>query len=554
MRLMNMKQHPISRRHWFILFSVVCIALFLRLFHLGTIPLGFHVDELDAGYIGRYIFTHGRDVYGHIFPLVFDKFGDFRPTGIFYLSGLSVLLFGNHECAVRLPSAVIGAFTVVALWYFVLVFFKNRIVALGAAAALAIMPWHIVLSRSTSEGIVGLFLVILGFGLIQSAMLPFSKPRLIKGFILLWLSYLFYHSFRLLVPVFLLPFLFMDKASFKPQKMMISLWIVSFLLSILCIATTGISRMNQVVLWKNQSIVDTQIILRSIDGGARGLTTAVFHSNVVLYTREFLTQYLSYFSPDFLFIKGGLPERYVVPHQGLLLLVFLPFLFIGIGTIILSRTPARSKLFLLVWMLLAPLPGALTFEDTPNIHRAIALIVPLAICIGWGIDTIGIWISKAKRILAGFIVAVIIVFTGFEIAYFFHEYEYHTPAYKSVFRNQGVREMIMYIFSHKDTYDTVIVPNINEYALYYAFYKGIYREIVPGTFRWKLEADTIDSINFVGMECPSIHFNRELLIGKRVLFVGEGNCPDSLTPIVKEITRRDGTKAFEIRELLPRTQ
>src|SRR3989344_4901768 len=102
------------------------LALFLRFYNLSTIPQGFHTDELTAGYVGLKIIQTGKDLYGNFLPVYFNTFGDFRPTGIFYLSGISAFLFGFNQFAVRLPSALFGAIAVIGLYFLAKEIFKNK--------------------------------------------------------------------------------------------------------------------------------------------------------------------------------------------------------------------------------------------------------------------------------------------------------------------------------------------------------------------------------------------------------------------------------------------
>ena len=78
-----------------ILLLIFAVALLLRVWKLGEVPHGFHSDEVVAGYEGTFFLKNGIDTYGHLLPIYFDKFGDFRPTGVFYLSGISNIILAS---------------------------------------------------------------------------------------------------------------------------------------------------------------------------------------------------------------------------------------------------------------------------------------------------------------------------------------------------------------------------------------------------------------------------------------------------------------------------
>lgn len=104
-RLGNPRISRSENKIFYFLILIFLLALFLRVFNLGSIPVGFHNDEVDAGYVGKFLILHGRDTSGNVMSLAFNKFGDFRPTGLFYLTGISEVLFGTNEFAARLPAA-----------------------------------------------------------------------------------------------------------------------------------------------------------------------------------------------------------------------------------------------------------------------------------------------------------------------------------------------------------------------------------------------------------------------------------------------------------------
>ena len=255
------------------LLLIFIIALVVRLLALSSVPFGFHNDEVDVGYVGKFILLNGRDPAGNILPLAFNKYGDFRPTGLFYLAGISQLIFGppagGSVFAVRLPTALFGALTVFPVFYLAkillsgpfgasLTITKRRSARAGpdtsvnfrlaqasastklgtrpsvkatadsvmfldngkstareintkaayfSAFFLAILPWHIVLSRAGHEAVVGYFLITCGFYFLIEYLNTVSskgtRKLLVYAILLLASSYLFYHGTRLTVPLLL---------------------------------------------------------------------------------------------------------------------------------------------------------------------------------------------------------------------------------------------------------------------------------------------------------------------------------------------------------------
>ena len=96
---------------------IFILAFFLRTYKLSTLPPGFHVDEVKAGWNAYSLWLTGRDDWLHPFPLHYDTFGDQRPTGLFYAIIPSLKLFGLTQYAVRFTPALFGSLAVFAVFF-----------------------------------------------------------------------------------------------------------------------------------------------------------------------------------------------------------------------------------------------------------------------------------------------------------------------------------------------------------------------------------------------------------------------------------------------------
>src|SRR5260370_31556544 len=145
----------------YLLFIIVFIAALLRLWGLGNIPPSPVWVEVALGYNAYSIMQTGRDEYGKQFPVVLQSFDDYKPALYTYLTIPSVALFGLNTFAVRLPSAIFGILTVLAVYFLVMELFdkwepknwKNApsILALITSLLVTISPWHIQFSRVAFE-------------------------------------------------------------------------------------------------------------------------------------------------------------------------------------------------------------------------------------------------------------------------------------------------------------------------------------------------------------------------------------------------------------------
>lgn len=526
--------------------GIFIIALILRTVYLSAIPNGLHVDELDAGYIGRYILEHGKDITGRFFPFYYNKFGDYRPTGMFYLTGLSVKLFGATIAAIRLPGALLGSFTVLAIMGLSYVLFGNVLASVASGFFLAITPWHIVLSRATSEGIAGLFFLVAGLTIIIYGLKRNFTSLLIFGSLVMVISYLFYHPFRLLTPFILLPLLTYPLVK-KKEKWYIGIILFSFFLITILVSVTGTGsrRFSQVAFYSNPLLNNKTEEMLASEGSGNVFRARVFHNKVVIFTREFIVQYFKYFSLEFLLINGGLPDRYRVPEQGLLFIVFLPLMVASYFYLIRDKR-MWSLLFIMCLLLIAPLAAALTFEDTPNVHRSLIMIIPFILLSGYGASSL-YRLLRFKYIKFGFIATTGVILL-MEFNYFWHQYTIHSMAHIPMYRNDRFFELARYLAKSDFPYDGVYIPGYEHLPLYVLFAAGDFQTQPFTQDSNDVLLEKFNKIHFVHSWCPTKTIN-EANIPQNILLIEIGDCKTNGN--YRELSvwkRRDATTAFRMIE------
>jgi 4-amino-4-deoxy-L-arabinose transferase-like glycosyltransferase len=498
------------------LFFIIILAIVIRFYHLGSLPANMQEDEVMTGYVGRYILQNGVDVYGNKWPLLyFNKFGDFYIIGPIYLKGLATYLFGTNAFAVRFPTALFGALTVLPVYLLSSLLFQSTLVGLCSAFAVAVMPWTIPLGRASSEGILGGFFFLMGvYHLLAGYRKEKITPIILGGLYILF-TFWIYHNYRLLSSLFVLGFIVLMIFERKVKKNILAGLAGIF---ILCVALTiiisktpwGRGRFDQTGILSPMSGVATrtqELIYGEPNGSV--LTARLFHNKILGLGREFLRQYSIYFSGEYLFIKGGKSEAYAVPEQGLMYLSFLiPLLFFvfQFSEKKWMKQYKGSLLLLLYFILISPIPSALTIIDAPNIQRSILLGLLLSIPVGVGYAYL--WEKSSKR-LYFFGGAAAILFL--EMVFFWHNYTVHTDAFTSMYRNDGQKELISYLRKYDSK--TVYLPTYGTMSMYYLFYNNDFSASYAGTFKNDVKVDRLKNIRFVDTDCPS-----QKMVGQ----VGEG--------------------------------
>ncbi|EKD87369.1 MAG: glycosyl transferase family 39 [uncultured bacterium] len=499
----------------FTLLLVFFLALTLRVYHLGVLPNGFYEEEVTNAYVGRFIFENGRDLYGNWFPLLyFDKFGDFPPVLPMYVSGLSTYFFGLTEFAARFPTAFIGALAVFPIFGLAYFFFKDKRAGFMASLLLAITPWHVVLSRTSAEGVIGF--TAFTYGLLW----VLTKKR--YGFLLLFLCYFLYPGLRLIIPLALLPFI---KKYFKPTLFLF------FLTALIAITPWGKGRFVQTSLFNNsemrQQITQTQ---QNFLYTTKNPYARVFHNKVVGYAREFVNQFTSYFSPRHLFLEaGGQPRYFSVPAQGLL--------YITMGVLIVISFIGGVFWYIAYLLLVTPLPAVLTVDFVPHAHRSLFLLLPMILLAALGYK----YIHKIKFIPVIFLLALLV-----EGIFFWHQYANYSDSYHSILRNDGDKELAQYLIREQAAYEKIIMPPFARLPIYYLYFSGNFDVSLIGQFQSQLQMKRLGKIDFASDWCPTKFLNKSE-IPSSTLIVENGDCGGTLGYRgIEQIMRLDSTRAYNL--------
>ena len=543
----------IKSKNIFILGIILIIALFVRIYRLNSIPYGFHNDEAKAAWNAYSILKTGADDKGNVLPMYYDSFGDFRPSGLIYLIIPFLMIFGNTIFAVRFPFALIGAFTVFPIFYIVKKLSKSSNIALLSTLIISLNPWHIIASRATSESVVSIFFTLWGiYFLIKSLKKPRFK-NIFLSIVFFVLSYFFYHNIRVLAPilVFIIIFfslIFEDKKpiNLKPFIIFVAL-IFSSILFFSSKEARG--RMSQVSIRSDFRILYETTKMPNEEGPGHVLEARIFHNKIASLLRCFAEEYKGYFGTDFLVGNTAKPIRYTVPQVGLL--TYFEFLLVVFGLFWVSKR--RELLVVVALLAVAPLPGAVTIEDTPNLQRAIYMLPFLSILAAYGFYGL---INLPKK----FKIIPILIFFGYVVnfIYFAHMYFIHQKmSLATYYRDGGNVELAYKIDNLSTKYDEIVLTNspddlypwlafLNKYEP--VTFNKSYKDMINGSRKYK-------NIIFSADKCPlnsALEKNLDSIESK--LFVDAEGCvvESKFDPVVKvslieTILRPDGSPPYYLR-------
>jgi 4-amino-4-deoxy-L-arabinose transferase-like glycosyltransferase len=409
------------------LIVIIAIAALLRFLFLDTIPQGFNCDEAATGYEAYSILETLRDRYGNFLPPFLKILGnDYYEAPYIFITSLSIKIFGLNEFATRFPAALSGVLTIVALYYLVKECFGKR-VGLIAALFLAINPWAIHYSRIAFRvNLLPLIFCIAVLFFIKS----FKKPKYLPLSSLLFLLSLWtYSSARVFVSLFLIGLVVIfRKHLWKNRKhtLMAFLLFLPFFLLLL-------------KFWL------------SPEGMTRAKATGLETNPIVV-----IGDYLSYFSPNFLFFRGE-PDN----PTNLGCLYYFEIVTVTVGILRLLREDRKEKAIFFLWLLLYPIPAALV--GPMSSLRTLVGVPVFATFSAYGaariVELIGIARRKTLVIAAFFIVAA-------SLTIFCQRYFFEYPVEAAIYSKYGMKEAIAY--AQQSSYKCVILnsdSNSNCFAI-----------------------------------------------------------------------------------------
>jgi len=533
------------------LLLILFLSLSLRLTWLAKYPTGFSADEAAFGYNSYSLLLTGKDEWATPFyqlPVTnLKSFGDYKVPLYAFLAAPTIRLFGLTEVAVRLPNAVFGSLSVVAIWLLAYRLFSSRTAILAGGIA-AISPWSISLSRGGFEAnLITLFLPL--------AITAWISRRYTLSAIVLGINFYSYHSARFL-SLMTWPLLV---AFYKPAR---AVWIKNaflvfllFLPGLLSFLGPGRARIADVGIFHPtdnwQSVADRRFEARNV--GLPDSLARVFSNKVTSTVSTFARNYFTYLSPQFLFTSGAVEASHgMITGRGVLYYVELPLLLAFLVWAI--RRPTKTPLFLLLLLLAAPLPAALSKGTGYATNRAVIMQPWLMIMASAGVIYLVHHLPRIRSVLAvGLILFYLIGFAGFVEGYL-----YHAPRVNASAMHYGWREVVERMRPIADGYSQVRVSRaLSEPHIFLAFYLRFPpREYQEATRGWpsltQLGLPFLDQYD--GYYLAKYRFgdtNRSDVVSQPTLYI----IPDSsFPPDYPEFFHVDyptGKTAIRVVELLP---
>lgn len=543
-----------------LILAIILLAFILRFYKVTEIPPSLNWDEVSIAYNAYSILKTGKDEWGQPFPLHFKAYGEYKLPAQIYASTVGIWIFGLNELGVRITPIVYGTLTVVLVFFLGRAIFANSTTGLAAAFLLAISPWHIHLTRASFESSFALLWVTLGVWWfvkgfkdskwIMFSMIPFA------------LSVYTYNSARTFVPLFLLVLAIIYRRELvRYKKKAIGAAVTFFILMLplipFVLSGEGGARYKLVSVFD-----DPGFVLRINE--SRGNSnfpypiSKLIHNKITHGTLVLSRNYLSHFTPDFLFINGAPHKQHHVQKIGQLYSFQAPFLLFGLYLLFKNLHPFR---FLLIsWLLLAFVPVSVTQDSIPHGLRTLIAVPVYQLITAFGfwelIRRLNLKSLQIKLLASTSIILIILFSLAYYLKIYYQEY---STAYSRDWQ-YGYKQVVEFVSQRKDNYDLIVFSRHygepHMFTLFFAKYDPAKFQNDPNlirfeTFDW-VRVLRFDKYYFPDLGDEGTRFKNivEENKGKKILFVGKlGDFPDEIKKLY-QVNFLNGQPAFEIIEIL----
>lgn len=437
------------------------MAILLRTFQLDKVPPSLFGDEIDVGYQAYSLLKTGKDLSGNSWPTLIQSLAEHRAPLYIYSTIPYVATFGLNEWGARLPAALWGIIGILGLFILTKKLFNEK-VALISAFILAISPWHMHYSRASFE--VTMLLSFTVFSVYFFIKGVENKYLLILSAILFGLTPYIYSTAVIFTPLLLLFLIFIFKSDIKKVR---TNFTIAFFVMVLVFLPYGWQtfsgqageRFSVISIFSNRDLHDKVILSQKEENYPFNLQR-FFHNKPLIWGQNFTLNYLRSFSPEFLFLQGDPNFRHSIHEMGEL--HFFELILLGLGVWVLIKKPIKWKSLVFAWVLIAPIPAALTYDGGFHATRTFLMLPPLMIMEAFGLSFL---IEHVKQKPQKILLSALLVIALFNVIFYLHRYFVHYPKESWGAWHFGFKETFTYVMNNQSNYERILINNTYEPSL-----------------------------------------------------------------------------------------
>ncbi|MDO8621258.1 MAG: hypothetical protein Q7R31_03170 [Candidatus Levybacteria bacterium] len=431
----------------------------------------------------RAVFLTGHDVSGQWNPLSFAPIPD-EPAQAEIPYTLMAPILGilpSSLFSAHIFHAIINSFLVVILFFIVL-----RLLGKGPAFLVGLVacfsPWNIFFGRSAFEASLAVFFYTFGFFIL----LKTTRWKILWTFIPLALGFYTYMAYKIL----LLPYLFIISLYTWSQihnRKYTKQYVVLFLACIALLAgfLFALKYQNTANRLGELSFVSSAAINKQVNTerqlAIQNPFKEIVSNKAVAILKDSIAKYYGAFSLQNLFIDNEKTLRFHIYNHGYF--YYADLLFFILGFCYLFAYKRKLWLFLILILLLAPLPSIISSVETSYAMRASLYIPFFHIIIGTGIWYSLMLLKKGNILIPGTII-IAGIYTIF-VGNFLYTYFFIQPIYASEGTAFSARVVARYVALANEEKKPITVVVEAPKILYkdFIFYSNSYNRETASHFR-----------------------------------------------------------------------
>lgn len=480
-----------------IFIGILLLAVFLRFYNLGKIPVSMSDDEIRESMSAYSFIASGKDLYGMAYPLSFNLDGFVFAPITTYIVGVFIGLFGLSMWGARVGYAVAGVVSVIGVYFLAYELFKNKYIALLSMFGVAVSVWAINVSRFAHEGIFSLmFMTYATYFLLK--MKKNDYINLAISCLLFFCAFYSYAAIKVdVLPSILIITAFKFKGLSKGQLLSIGAFIIFLFGSFVVLSKVQNAAQygaHQFFFMDRQTIAK-EVELQRRDSYAPLILRTIFHNKLTYITTVAISNYLYAFSFQYLFLSQEASGIYSMWERGQMYLIELPLLVLGV---FYAFQRYRKQFFIIVSLLLvAPLPSVIGTMPTSYTMRSVYMIPFLYILIGIGFyGLLKLYKSKNAKLMLTVLFAF---FYLYAIGRYLVQYHYDWKIRNASYFAKGTSDALQYIDTNKNKYEKIMLVGYEKNTfLHYAFMHRL--PIGKIQTIMKNNETSYGNINFIG-EC-----------------------------------------------------
>ena len=355
-----------------------------------------------------------------------------------------------------------------------------------------------------------------------------------------------YHSAKLVSVLVMAPLVVLFfKDLMRDKKTAVTSALIFFVFMFLTFSTflqgAG-SRLADVSIYKlslNQASVER---IRAYNNGLPDVVARGFHNKYQTFVKTAASNYLSYLSPQFLFVRGAGEKTYgMSDDRGVLYWFELPLMLYFVYWLFKHRL-GKSVAVVLLWFLVSPIPASLAIAPGFAANRAVVMLPSIYLFLAIGAYEM----SKFRISLSSFklnqqyFVLLYIVLSGIFVVSFLENYFFVAPSKIAKDMLSGNLESLKYVSGYDG--QIVVSRRLSEPHIYVAFAnKTDPKDYQVNVESWDYKERGLGWVDQMGEYrlgnylFKNIHY--EEWKGKDVILIGKPEeFPESIIPIKKFAT------------------